>query len=436
VSTEAEDVFNGLADQLKADKSVIGYFLSGSRGKGFNTPDSDFDVVIIAHDRAGTEVRERYPFRYHPEVDCTVHTLDEFRSYAAFGSSSGWDRYSFAHLSVEFDRSGELQKLVDEKGRLPESDRERLLREALDAYINSTYRSMKRTARGEYLGARLEAVQSIPHLLDLVFALEGRHAPFPGYLEQELENYPLTRLPFPPKKLVEMIGSILGAVVDAQQETLRLLESIRRDEGLGDVIGAWGDDYHWMLSFSPTARAPRLERTGGNETRLEYVVAVFLSLPDTHWVEDLRGRFDPLAGKLPAHTTLVHPFASRMSCDDLQHHISEAATGFTSFKVELQGITGHQDEYLFLNLLTGNDEVVALREKLYQGELSEHRDRSRTFIPHVTVGRLSERHQFLQALRSTSAFTQLATVLVEEIVAYRIDADGRRVVVARARLGT
>jgi 2'-5' RNA ligase len=359
--------------------------------------------------------------------------MAEFRSYAAFGSSNGWDRYSFAHVSVQWDRSGELQRLVDEKGRLPESDRAAFLREALDSNINSTYRSLKRTNRRDHFGARLEAAQSIPHLLDVVFALEGRHAPFPGYLELELEKYPLATLPISPTKLLELIESLLTADVAAQQETLRLLEPICRGQGLGDVIDAW-DDHSWMVSFTGTARDTQLSQADGIEPAATYVIAVFLSFPGTHGVEVLRDRYDPLARELPAHITLVHPFASRPDCDDLQRHMSEVAARFTAFRVELHRITGHQDEYLFLNLIRGNDEVVALREVLYRGPLSRHRDRSQTFLPHVTVGRLSEHQQFLEALRSTHSYSHVATELVEEIVGYRIESDGRREVVARARL--
>ena len=74
-SDQAETPF----DRLRADGSVLGVFLSGSRGKGFHTDTSDYDVYIVVHDESLEPARQRYPFRYSSIIDCIVASLSEFR---------------------------------------------------------------------------------------------------------------------------------------------------------------------------------------------------------------------------------------------------------------------------------------------------------------------------------------------------------------------
>ena len=125
------------------------------------------------------------------------------------------------------------------------------MRESLDAYIHGLYRSLKCVRNGNMLGARLEAAVSVPALLTFLFAFEGRHAPFPGYLERELTHYPLVRLPLPTGTLLSLIDQMLAAAdVVAQQTLLQIVDAMAREDGLGDVLAAWDDGYLWMHSFT------------------------------------------------------------------------------------------------------------------------------------------------------------------------------------------
>jgi 2'-5' RNA ligase len=166
----------------------------------------------------------------------------------------------------------------------------------------------------------------------------------------------------------------------------------------------------------------------------KYVVAIFLDSRVTRWVEELRTQFDPLAGSVPAHLTLVHPFPASLNPVDLEYHLSQAAEHTPTFRLDLQGVTGHAGEYLFLNVKRGNDHVVALRDSLYEGRLATYRDRTVTFLPHVTVGRLADRNQFMRALSGARLHDQVLSQCVDAICAYRIGRDGLREVVAEVRL--
>lgn len=244
--------FTALREQLYADEDVLGVFLSGSRGKGFYTASSDYDVYIVTRDDAVNRAKQRYPFRYGADIDCIVVSLTEFRAYAEWDGGSHWDRYSFAHVNVLFERAGgTIQKLIEQKGKVPAEHRLELLRNALDACLNATYRSFRCRKRGDELGAKLEAAVSLPFLLEFLFALEGRHAPFAGYLERELQTYPLRALPLSTTKLLSYVGRALNADVEAQKRLLGYVDGLGHVEGLGDVFTGWGKAYPWMLTFSP-----------------------------------------------------------------------------------------------------------------------------------------------------------------------------------------
>lgn len=125
----ADKAFAVLLDQIKQDSDVLGALLSGSRGKGFATAHSDYDVILIVCDGALARCQARYPFRYAAGIDCVVHDLTGFSSHAAFGSPEAWDRYDFAHIELLFDHSGKLPQLIEQKGRVPAEHRETVLRE-------------------------------------------------------------------------------------------------------------------------------------------------------------------------------------------------------------------------------------------------------------------------------------------------------------------
>jgi 2'-5' RNA ligase len=72
------------------------------------------------------------------------------------------------------------------------------------------------------------------------------------------------------------------------------------------------------------------------------------------------------------------------------------------FALRLVDVTGMLDQYLFVNVKRGNDELIELHDRLYSGPLREHLSAAFTFVPHVTVGRLSGRGEFLRALAVAS----------------------------------
>lgn len=249
-----DQLFAQLVETAQHDPEVLGLVLVSSRGKGLATPFSDYDAYLVVQNGAVERSVRRYAqfTDQTSEIDMSVLTIHAFQTFAAWCSPEAWERYTFANATTLIDKIGHIQQLVLEKGRIPPHEQDSYVRDALDGYINGVYRSAKCWRVHNVLGAQLEAMDSIGHVLSLIFGLEGRHRPYYGYLERELRMYPLQQFPLPIEVLLDSIARILTtADLLTQQALLRTVESVCRAAGLGDVIDAWGQDYGWMISFQP-----------------------------------------------------------------------------------------------------------------------------------------------------------------------------------------
>lgn len=181
-------------------------------------------------------------------VEAVVSTLERFDGYAEPGSPSAWDRYSFTHARVLVDKAdGRIRRLVERKGRLGEAEAVASARFGLDAYINSCFRSLKNADRGKIAPARLDAAESLPYLLEFLFAVERRVRPFNAHLRWELETKPFETIPWAPGALLRRLERILESrEPDEQRSLFRDVEVVAREHGHGDVVDSWEPDVAYL----------------------------------------------------------------------------------------------------------------------------------------------------------------------------------------------
>jgi predicted nucleotidyltransferase len=254
-----QEQFQRLLQVAREDPEIVGLVLTGSRGKGFGSEASDFDVLLIVRPEALATYHDRFSEgESWAGFDWWVTSLPELEPIAAtWGEPLAWEilcneRYSFADVSVLVDKTGQVQRLVDEKGFIPEEQRRPIAYTALGAYTNSLYRSLKCLGNGNDLGARLEAADAIGHALTVIFALEGRHRPYYGYLARELEARPLAAFPLPAHELLTMIDTVLdNADAATQQRLLAIIDGLWRRAGCDEVFDEWGDRYACMQRYRP-----------------------------------------------------------------------------------------------------------------------------------------------------------------------------------------
>ncbi len=226
----------------RGEAEILALVLHGSRAKGRPTAHSDFDVYVIVSASAFDIWRGRIEALDRSEIDGRVFTLSDFEQWAGWDGPQRWDRYAMDGAKLLFDRTGQVQPLLDAKARVPTTERQRFINASLDHLVNQVYRCGKCRRDGDDLAARLEAAQAIAPLLDLVFALdEGRIRPYPKYLAWEVSTRPPSRLPLPPPEFLGAVEAILGgADLKPLQVLLRAIAPIVRVAGHGAVLDAWG----------------------------------------------------------------------------------------------------------------------------------------------------------------------------------------------------
>jgi hypothetical protein len=142
---------------------------------------------------------------------------------------------------VIYDRTGELTALSEELAHMPEEHAREKAAAAYDAYLNSMFRSLKCWRRGDELGARINAAQSVDSLLDALFALERLWRPFASrvYLH-------LGKLDGQGWQAGELRGTLLGLLTTAeprrQQEVARRVIALMAERGYGQVYGDWASE--------------------------------------------------------------------------------------------------------------------------------------------------------------------------------------------------
>jgi 2'-5' RNA ligase len=124
------------------------------------------------------------------------------------------------------------------------------------------------------------------------------------------------------------------------------------------------------------------------------------------------------------HLTLVFPFASDRSPEELLAHMRHAVQGIAPFEVTLHGPIPSGDEYLFLAVQRGHDGLVALHDRLYTGILRKFLNPDIPYRPHLTVGRFSYPGRLEQALRGVGSFVDAFTTIVDRVSLETIEDDG------------
>lgn len=241
-----QEKYADILNECEKDPDVLGLFLGGSRGKdkSFVTSDSDMDVYVIVSDDASEKLKEKILSYGSDDFEIWVHTLSQFSVYAAWGGDRQWERYNFSHNKAVIDKTGNIQKMMDEKGIMPMEVQKTVIEDALDSYINQVYRSAKYYRDGNNLSAYLDATESLPLLMTALYALEGRMKPYNKYFEWELENYPLKFLPWTPKEFIADYKHILETGdLTTQKKVYKKVKKLFIEQGFNKIIDDWKGKY-------------------------------------------------------------------------------------------------------------------------------------------------------------------------------------------------
>lgn len=155
---------------------------------------------------------------------------------------------------------------------------------------------------------------------------------------------------------------------------------------------------------------------------MKRAIVLFPDFYNMDVIQEIRENHDPLVHCIAPHLTLVFPFESDLSTDELQQHCDARLKGMKSFHILLKGITGDfRDGYLFLNVKEGNDSVIELHDRLYSGVLERFLCRKITYCPHLTVGKLQNPRDFENALDRLSHCEETFEAVIDKVCVECID---------------
>lgn len=224
---------------------LLGLVLSGSAGRGLATERSDLDVYVVLSDDA---VRDR-PTSRSTLVDELPLALTELEEVPAFGSGGWGFRWSFAWAPTLLDHTdGRIPAALRRQATLTPAEVDAVLvdHDRLDGWLNQAYRALKSDRDGAPSECRLDAAESVPWLLDTVFALAGRVRPYNKYLAWELREHPLPD--WPADVLLPLLDRTLDGDPAALRETFERVEAgcVAYDAAGGhrrlqDIVAEWGD---------------------------------------------------------------------------------------------------------------------------------------------------------------------------------------------------
>ncbi|ADY22130.1 2'-5' RNA ligase family protein [Bacillus paranthracis] len=157
-------------------------------------------------------------------------------------------------------------------------------------------------------------------------------------------------------------------------------------------------------------------------------ILVFLNNMSIDKIEDIRQKHDPLFGLIPPHITIVFPFKSNISNDELKSHILNLAKGIGKIEIEFANRITSVGNYLFLEVEGGKEQIEELHDMLYKGPLAQFLREDIPYIPHVTVGRKENAELAAEVAKDIHSLPEKLQCVIDRISVERIGKNGESII--------
>ncbi|WP_342714723.1 2'-5' RNA ligase family protein [Bacillus paramycoides] len=157
-------------------------------------------------------------------------------------------------------------------------------------------------------------------------------------------------------------------------------------------------------------------------------ILLFLNGMSINEIEDIRKKHDPLFGLIPPHITVIFPFESSISNDELKLHILKLSKGIQEIEIEFANQITGEGEYLFLRVEKGQKQIEELHDLLYTGVLLQFLKEDIPYIPHVTVGRKESAELATEAAKDIYSFPEKLQCVIDRISIERMGENGESVI--------
>lgn len=165
-------------------------------------------------------------------------------------------------------------------------------------------------------------------------------------------------------------------------------------------------------------------------------IMIFPEFENQEIIDNIREKYDPLAGLVRPHVTLVFPFESSMSNEELERVLEDGLADIKPFKLRLGGVSRQEDRfgnYLFLNVQQGMEELKRINRIFYDNEFKEF-DLGLPYVPHMTIGKLATPQLMNEAFAEIESLSDTFDTVVRKISVEMIGANGESIIVIEKEL--
>ena len=156
-------------------------------------------------------------------------------------------------------------------------------------------------------------------------------------------------------------------------------------------------------------------------------ILIFPKFDNIDIINKVRNNYDRLANLINPHITLVFPFKDEISNDELITKLSSLLKDFPPFKVTFKGVSLSDDNYILLNCIEGNKEILKLYDDIYKKVLPNHYKKSIPYISHITLGQADNLKDFFD-------FDYKFSTIIDEISLELIRENENSIIVASFKL--
>lgn len=157
-------------------------------------------------------------------------------------------------------------------------------------------------------------------------------------------------------------------------------------------------------------------------------ILIFPKFDNMRIIDKIRKKYDRLSNLVAPHITLAFPFNDKISNEDLISKLSALLKKYSHFKVTFKGISLSDDNYILLNCVKGNHEILKLHDDIYEKIIPSHFKKSIKYIPHITLGQADN-------LKDFSNFNYEFTTIINEVSIEFIGINEESIIIKNIKLG-
>lgn len=165
-------------------------------------------------------------------------------------------------------------------------------------------------------------------------------------------------------------------------------------------------------------------------------IMIFPEFDNMEVIDNIREEYDPLAKLVRPHITIVFPFESDKSNDDIKVLLEKRLKSVKPFELKMSGVSKHEDRfgnYLFLEVAQGEKELCHIHDILYQNEFMDY-DLKLPYVPHITIGKISESHKLDEAYNKVKDMRESFCAFINKVSMEMIGDNEESIIVAEIDL--